>query len=307
MKRLPVQFNGPLFTDGVKPEDVQQGALGDCFFPATMAGIAQARPDAIQNMVKKNDDGTYTVRFYNNSGTAKYVTVDTELPSGGQLYDHPVNGVLWVAPGLEQAFLAPLDVRKVPGVGKVTEKNLHALGIRKVGDLARLEDAFLERQFGKWGLALAGGHVVRQMHKASAALEEGREELSRGRYAEAAATLDRALQMFGRQNVFAEVQRHLNREEEARNQAQMAAARRMRVPLVATNGVCYETPAQREAFDVLTCIRNHVPLQAAGREGGRKLLEIKRLREKGKRITLLDEKHFWKLVSRKTGSQAHER
>ena len=39
----------------------------------------------------------------------------------------------------------------------------------------------------------------------------------------------------------------------------------MRVPLVATNGVCHETPAQREAFDVLTCIRNHVPLQAAGR------------------------------------------
>ena len=41
------------------------------------------------------------------------------------------------------------------------------------------------------------------------------------------------------------------------------------------------------------------PLQAAGREGGRKLLEIKRLREKGHRITLLDEKRFWKLVSRK--------
>jgi eukaryotic-like serine/threonine-protein kinase len=41
------------------------------------------------------------------------------------------------------------------------------------------------------------------------------------------------------------------------------------------------------------------PLQAAGREGGRKLLEIKRLREKGLRITLLDEKRFWKLVSRK--------
>jgi hypothetical protein len=40
------------------------------------------------------------------------------------------------------------------------------------------------------------------------------------------------------------------------------------------------------------------PLQAAGREGGRKLLEIKRLREKGHRITVLDEKRFWKLVSR---------
>jgi DNA polymerase-4 len=66
------------------------------------------------------------------------------------------NGVLWVIPGTEAAFLAPLDVRKVPGVGKVTEKNLHALGIRKVGDLARLDETFLEERFGKWGLALAG-------------------------------------------------------------------------------------------------------------------------------------------------------
>lgn len=66
------------------------------------------------------------------------------------------NGILWVMPGREAAFLAPLDVRKVPGVGKVTEKNLHTLGIRKVGDLARLEEEFLEERFGKWGLALAG-------------------------------------------------------------------------------------------------------------------------------------------------------
>jgi DNA polymerase-4 len=66
------------------------------------------------------------------------------------------NGILWVIPGREASFLAPLDVRKVPGVGKVTEKNLNALGIRKVGDLARLDAAFLEQRFGKWGLALAG-------------------------------------------------------------------------------------------------------------------------------------------------------
>lgn len=66
------------------------------------------------------------------------------------------NGILWVIPGSEAAYLAPLDVRKVPGVGKVTEKNLHAVGIRKVGDLARLDEQFLEERFGKWGLALAG-------------------------------------------------------------------------------------------------------------------------------------------------------
>ena len=66
------------------------------------------------------------------------------------------NGVLWVVPGREAEFLAPLDVRRIPGVGKVTEKNLHDLGIRKVGDLARLDEAFLEERFGKWGMALAG-------------------------------------------------------------------------------------------------------------------------------------------------------
>jgi DNA polymerase-4 len=66
------------------------------------------------------------------------------------------NGVMWIIPGREARFLAPLNVRKIPGVGKVTEKNLNALGIHKVGDLANFEDAFLERRFGKWGLALAG-------------------------------------------------------------------------------------------------------------------------------------------------------
>jgi len=66
------------------------------------------------------------------------------------------NGVLWVVPGQEAKFLAPLDVRDIPGVGKVMEQNLHALGIQQVGDLAKLEENVLEERFGKWGLALAG-------------------------------------------------------------------------------------------------------------------------------------------------------
>jgi DNA polymerase-4 len=66
------------------------------------------------------------------------------------------NGVLWILPGQEAKFLAPLDVREIPGVGKVMEGHLHALGIKKVGDLSKLEDSELEDRFGKWGLALAG-------------------------------------------------------------------------------------------------------------------------------------------------------
>jgi len=66
------------------------------------------------------------------------------------------NGVLWIVPGQEARFLAPLDVREIPGVGKVMETHLHALGIQKVGDLAKLENGELEERFGKWGMALAG-------------------------------------------------------------------------------------------------------------------------------------------------------
>jgi len=66
------------------------------------------------------------------------------------------NGILWVIPGCEARFLAPLDVRRIPGVGKVTERNLNACGIRRVGDLAALSEKFLGERFGQWGLALAG-------------------------------------------------------------------------------------------------------------------------------------------------------
>jgi DNA polymerase-4 len=66
------------------------------------------------------------------------------------------NGVLWIVPGQEANFLAPLNVRDIPGVGKVMEQNLHDMGIYKVSDLARLEERLLEEKFGKWGLALAG-------------------------------------------------------------------------------------------------------------------------------------------------------
>ncbi|HUO17500.1 MAG TPA: DNA polymerase IV [Verrucomicrobiae bacterium] len=66
------------------------------------------------------------------------------------------NGVLWIVAGEEARFLAPLDVREIPGVGKVMEKHLHHMGVQKVGDLAKLSDADLEDRFGKWGLALAG-------------------------------------------------------------------------------------------------------------------------------------------------------
>lgn len=66
------------------------------------------------------------------------------------------NGILWVLPGTEAHWLAPLEVKRIPGVGKVTEKQLANVGIKRIGDLARLDEAFLASRFGKLGLALAG-------------------------------------------------------------------------------------------------------------------------------------------------------
>jgi len=66
------------------------------------------------------------------------------------------HGMLYVIPGQEAKFLAPLDVRDIPGVGKVTEQKLNTLGIRTVGDIASLDNFFLMEHLGKWGLDLAG-------------------------------------------------------------------------------------------------------------------------------------------------------
>ena len=73
------------------------------------------------------------------------------------------------------------------------------------------------------------------------------------------------VEVFGKGNVYAELQRHFNREEEARNQAVVDIARRLDLPLLATNGVYHASRAQREVTDVFTCIRNHVRLDTAGR------------------------------------------
>jgi DNA polymerase-4 len=91
------------------------------------------------------------------------------------------NGVLYIVAGRESNFLAPLDVRDIPGVGKVTEQKLHSLGIRKVGDLAKFGDSDLEQQFGKWGVALAGkarGEDAGAWFEGEIGAEEGAKSIS---------------------------------------------------------------------------------------------------------------------------------
>ena len=60
------------------------------------------------------------------------------------------NGILSILPGYEAAYLAPLPIRKMPGVGPSTEKELTKMGVRVIGDLTALEPATLSNAFGKW-------------------------------------------------------------------------------------------------------------------------------------------------------------
>ena len=63
-------------------------------------------------------------------------------------------GLVWVAPGMEALFLAPLPIRKIPGIGEVTERALRALGIETVEQLASHSQEKLEKVFGQWSDAL---------------------------------------------------------------------------------------------------------------------------------------------------------
>jgi DNA polymerase-4 len=63
-------------------------------------------------------------------------------------------GLVWVAPGMEARFLAPLPIRKIPGIGEVTERALRALRIETVEQLASHSQEKLEKIFGQWGTAL---------------------------------------------------------------------------------------------------------------------------------------------------------
>ncbi len=76
--------------------------------------------------------------------------------------------------------------------------------------------------------------------------------------------LEQLIAIYGRENVYVELQRHYDRAEEARNHAAIDLARSLGLPLLATQGAQYAKPEERQILDVFTCIRNHCTLDTAG-------------------------------------------
>ncbi len=130
----------------------------------------------------------------------------------------------------------------------ITKMKLRA----KKGEGAVREDELQEHAAGL--ICLTGG----DNGPLAVALEQGGlEEVRR--------SVERLAQIFGRANVYVELQRHFQRDEEARNRVAIEIAHSLGLPLLATNGVCYATAGERELCDVLTAIRHHRTLATAGR------------------------------------------
>jgi error-prone DNA polymerase len=131
-------------------------------------------------------------------------------------------------------MITKMKLRAKKGVGEVREKELeeHAHGL----------------------ICLTGGADG----PLAAALQHGGIEESRKQ-------VEQLVGLFGRGNVYIELQRHFHREEETRNRAAIAIARSLHLPLLATNGVCYAAAKERELCDAFTAIRHHRKLSTAGR------------------------------------------
>lgn len=115
---------GNLFSTAPALTDARQGALGDCYFIASLASIASENVNAIRNMFIDNGDNTFTIRFFggalgyssvnglvtagfvSGTGVADYITVNRSLPtysngtlaySGNGLSASSTTAPLWIA------------------------------------------------------------------------------------------------------------------------------------------------------------------------------------------------------------------
>lgn len=168
------RFTGPLFIDGPRADDVRQGAIGDCYFPAAMASLAFWKPEAIKNAIKDNGDGSYTVKFHDNdrwgggSGRPVEIKVDGDLYArawGGPAYGSSLGGStepdkmeLWF-PLIEKAYAQWKGSYETIGGGGIAGEVMgHVLG--KSYDYVSLNSGNKERVYDQIKAAAAQGRPM---------------------------------------------------------------------------------------------------------------------------------------------------
>ena len=138
-------------TDLIEPLSLDEAYL-DVTGNKTGLASATAVAEAIRAAIREETALTASAGVAPNKFLAK-IASDWRKP----------DGIYVVKPAMVADFLAPLPVGKIPGVGKVMEGKLAALGIRSVGQLRGFGADALEARFGRWG---------RRLHELSLGIDE---------------------------------------------------------------------------------------------------------------------------------------
>src|SRR6516162_3601222 len=187
--------------------------------------------------------------------------------------EHGVRPIIGAELCMEDGSILPVLVENRRGYNNLCELLTQAhLRSEKSKGAVRWDELaeFAQGLIALFGLGSAGASpaVSRASRDTSSERSGGGAEKC-GRGARAPRTIaNRArflIDVFGRGNVFVELQRHFIRGEERINRELIDLAHEHRLPLLATNGVQYAKPYGREVLDVFTCIREHTHLDAAGK------------------------------------------
>jgi len=130
------------FTPLVEPLSIDEAFL-DVTHGRALLGDGQAQARRIKSLIRDRVGLGASVGVASNKFVAK-VASDLEKP----------DGLVVVAPGEEAAFLAPLPITRLWGVGRVTATELVAMGVQRIGQLATIPPEHLQARFGKSGLRL---------------------------------------------------------------------------------------------------------------------------------------------------------
>src|SRR5690606_28232384 len=130
------------YTDAIEPLSLDEAYLD---VSDNRAGLpsATATADAPRAAIRAETALTASAGVAPNESAAK-IASDCRKP----------DGLFVVRPRQVQAFLAPLPVGRLPGVGRVMEKKLADMGLALVSDLRNWSPDDLERRFGRWGRRL---------------------------------------------------------------------------------------------------------------------------------------------------------
>ena len=131
------------FTPAVEQISIDEAFL-DVAGSEGLHGPPEAMASSIKAVIRNELRLTASVGVATTKLVAK-VASDLEKP----------DGLVLVAPGTEAAFLAPLPISRLWGVGEKTASRLSEFGVRTIGDLAALPDDLLARRFGRHGPVLA--------------------------------------------------------------------------------------------------------------------------------------------------------